>query len=432
MLDYRKLKNPPVVKDVLQKILDDFLSRLFVNEPASIIGFSGCGKTAYIEYLVRNRTLIPEFPSNHIVGLLDLELFSNPKLAWSSFFIGVSKSFGEALPLDLETEIETISKSGFEPAEIISFFHKISFEKNHKISLILDNFHLSYEKQNPELVDFILSLKKINPMNIGFGFLATSEYSDTELRNISRLAPEFLKNITWSKELFFDEESIDLLIRNEEEWNSYQYDPKFILKLKEMTLGDPSLTKMLAKKGLKNEIFITEFLNTQGIKDVYELIGESTINTRYRAVLNVLLPESLKFLAGDNKDVTEYLVKTGLFYETGSNTKPLNPVFGYFLETNKELIKKLYLDGDTEYKESQYTYIRKKLSGQELLVFDLLEENRGEIVSKDRIAEALWGDAWEESYSDWAIDKVISRLRSSLESESLTLTTFKSKGVALI
>lgn len=48
------------------------------------------------------------------------------------------------------------------------------------------------------------------------------------------------------------------------------------------------------------------------------------------------------------------------------------------------------------------------------LVFGCLKERAGELVTKDDIAKVLWGEAWADHYSDWAIDQLISTLREKI------------------
>ena len=37
-------------------------------------------------------------------------------------------------------------------------------------------------------------------------------------------------------------------------------------------------------------------------------------------------------------------------------------------------------------------------------------------LSRDEIAEIIWGKSWQSKYSDWALDKAISRLRRKINS----------------
>ncbi len=78
--------------------------------------------------------------------------------------------------------------------------------------------------------------------------------------------------------------------------------------------------------------------------------------------------------------------------------------------------------------------IRKYLKGKEYLVYKRLYFNIGNLVTRDEIADALWGKKATEKYSDWAIDKTISRIRKKLKkySSGSSLITIKDKGYILV
>jgi DNA-binding winged helix-turn-helix (wHTH) protein len=69
--------------------------------------------------------------------------------------------------------------------------------------------------------------------------------------------------------------------------------------------------------------------------------------------------------------------------------------------------------------QSDMIYIGKKdvtslFTKKEKLVLRLLVQSKKILVSRDVIASALWADASEEKYSDWAIDRLIFRIRKKL------------------
>lgn len=45
----------------------------------------------------------------------------------------------------------------------------------------------------------------------------------------------------------------------------------------------------------------------------------------------------------------------------------------------------------------------------------LILARKREIVSRDEVAKILWGNAWEDKYSDWAIDRLAYRLRKKMK-----------------
>lgn len=70
-------------------------------------------------------------------------------------------------------------------------------------------------------------------------------------------------------------------------------------------------------------------------------------------------------------------------------------------------------------------------SPQERSVVQLLVQRMGKIVSRDDVAQAVWGASWREAYSDWAIDQLISRIRKkclALNVPKSTIQSVKGKG----
>lgn len=73
------------------------------------------------------------------------------------------------------------------------------------------------------------------------------------------------------------------------------------------------------------------------------------------------------------------------------------------------------------------------LSPNEYEVLRLFLEKEGKLVTRDDIAQAMWGKSAFEKYSDWAIDQLISRIRNKLERFNLhkVIKTVHSKGYCL-
>lgn len=77
--------------------------------------------------------------------------------------------------------------------------------------------------------------------------------------------------------------------------------------------------------------------------------------------------------------------------------------------------------------------LKKKFSSSEHNVLVALYKQKGTVVSRDEVAQSLWGEQMLDRYSDWAIDKVISRLRSRIVSLHIPcqIMTMKKKGFYL-
>lgn len=75
--------------------------------------------------------------------------------------------------------------------------------------------------------------------------------------------------------------------------------------------------------------------------------------------------------------------------------------------------------------------LTKSLSTKERLFLSLLLGSKKRIIPRDIIAQTIWGERWEEKYSDWAIDVLAHRLRKKLKLigvDEKLLKTVKKKG----
>ncbi len=76
--------------------------------------------------------------------------------------------------------------------------------------------------------------------------------------------------------------------------------------------------------------------------------------------------------------------------------------------------------------------LRSTPSAQEINLIRAFQKNIEKPISRDEIAQILWGKASASKYSDWAIDKAISRLRKNILSANYKIITVKNLGYELI
>lgn len=72
-----------------------------------------------------------------------------------------------------------------------------------------------------------------------------------------------------------------------------------------------------------------------------------------------------------------------------------------------------------------------ELTAQEHNLFEFLKSKENLIITRDEIAQAIWRGNWENKYSDWAIDKLISKLKSKLIYSNFRIITFRNQGYKL-
>ncbi len=80
-------------------------------------------------------------------------------------------------------------------------------------------------------------------------------------------------------------------------------------------------------------------------------------------------------------------------------------------------------------KENEYSDIV-QLTSQERTLFDGLK-TKNEIFNRDQVAQIIWGTNWTNKYSDWAIDKLVSKLKSKLVYSKYEILTIRGRGYQL-
>ncbi len=158
-------------------------------------------------------------------------------------------------------------------------------------------------------------------------------------------------------------------------------------------------------------ILLSKSINKKPESNFYEITGgiagsfHGFINNPTKELWNEELTQQIfrdiKNEVGKNKNLIDELISTDAYEIVNQNT----------------------IEG--------FNYKNLKLSSsptaQEINLLNLFFENSGPI-SRDDIAKILWGKVWNTKYSDWAIDKTISRLRKKLDKSEIQILTVKNFG----
>lgn len=112
----------------------------------------------------------------------------------------------------------------------------------------------------------------------------------------------------------------------------------------------------------------------------------------------------------------KYLWDSGFITEKGSMFSPL---FSHYI-TQKD--KKIMDHSGTEFTK------------KEQKLFELLKQHLGEICEREKIIEGVWAEVEELGVSDWAIDRLVARVRSKLkvQKSGYEIQTIKTRGYKLI
>ncbi|MDO8621022.1 MAG: helix-turn-helix domain-containing protein [Candidatus Levybacteria bacterium] len=146
-------------------------------------------------------------------------------------------------------------------------------------------------------------------------------------------------------------------------------------------------------------------------EELWESLGDFEKATLLKIIRKEPIGEKEKMKA-------KYLWDTGLINQEGKSFKLFSPLLDYFVR-QKDISSQLSVADFTK---------------KENLLFNFLKENLGQICEREKIIEAVWPEVEELGVSDWAIDRLVARVRSKLllQKAGFEIQTIKTRGYKLI
>lgn len=164
-------------------------------------------------------------------------------------------------------------------------------------------------------------------------------------------------------------------------------------------------------------------------KELFELlIQDERITLQSEELLESLTKDEKKIL-GDilgkhditlaEKEKNIYLWETGFISEKNNSYKIFSPLFEDYLRSHVQI----------EEKNDQAIHLTKK----EHLLFSLLQSHIGNICEREEIIERVWPEYQELGISDWAIDRLVARVRVKLKQQGspYEIVTVRTRGYKL-
>lgn len=146
-----------------------------------------------------------------------------------------------------------------------------------------------------------------------------------------------------------------------------------------------------------------------------EELWESLKDYEKGTLLKIIRKEPI----GDKeKAKAKYLWDTGFVAEYKRTSKLFSPLLDYYVRQKDTGSQSLVAD----------------FTKKENLLFNFLKENLGQICEREKIIEAVWPEVEELGVSDWAIDRLVARVRNKLllQKGSFEIQTIKTRGYKLI
>jgi DNA-binding winged helix-turn-helix (wHTH) protein len=135
-----------------------------------------------------------------------------------------------------------------------------------------------------------------------------------------------------------------------------------------------------------------------------------------QALLKIYNQESLN---AEEEKHAAYLWNTGYIKSNGSH-HVFSPFFASYLQNMERYHSK--------------SKVSVGLTKKEQMLYDVLKNHMDEICEREDIIQAVWPECNEIGVSDWALDRLVSRLRGKmkLQEESAEIQTIKTRGFKLV
>jgi hypothetical protein len=170
----------------------------------------------------------------------------------------------------------------------------------------------------------------------------------------------------------------------------------------------------------KKEIYNLSGGHVGLIKDLCSLYQSSTKFKIENLLENRKILSRIELIINDiPKDILENFVNNIL----STNTLRYLKEIGFITDDNK-----IFSPIVADYIQSNMSKDPSLLTETENSVLKVLLAKQDVIVSRDEIAKIMWGNSWNYSYSDWAINQIIKRIRQKLAKDQSTIQIFSKKG----
>ncbi len=117
------------------------------------------------------------------------------------------------------------------------------------------------------------------------------------------------------------------------------------------------------------------------------------------------------------REATHYLWDTGIVISEGKKERIFNALFSYYLDSKGK-------SSDT----------KKEFTRKEHLLFSILNTHEGTLVERDEIINSVWPEQAEMGVSDWAVDRLVARVRNKLKAQEspYEIVTIITRGYKLV
>ena len=324
-----------------EKIIEKALN----GHTSNIYTFKSVGITSRLKYIVSNRKLFGDKRFDEYVFIfIDLQ----------KYILSQSTALSESL--------QFINNAPTGEIDLSRYFEIIRdlIQQEKKVFFIVGDGGLLYFDKDPQCIALVDALRLVSFTDTNFIFINQKDNTQLSYVGLDVIGGFLNKNIVWGKELYFDAPEITHLLQNESKRNNTKVNENIVGIISELSEGDPKVAIYLYYKWKEDNKALEQLLKNEP-KVIYETLDSKWLDARYASIVSSLTDNTYNDLLAGTPN--EYLANIGL-------NLYMNPLFNF------------YLTERCSTRESKNEF---KLTGQEQILYSLLNKSKDETITRDDI-----------------------------------------------
>ncbi len=422
----------PLTKTTLSRFAEDVFLPLREHNCVSCMFVAGGGKRTIIKFLLSEKEILKQVFNNRFDKTLFVYVDPDDILEMSNtaYLQIMLDKLLVATGKQIKPTLDGLANPLLRIKNIVSKLTASDWD----IVFILNDFELTLSLSSSIYMN-LETIMAVNKSRISYLFLSTLDLLEKE--TLAKM--HNLKYAVSQKVVYFPLLSEKDIV----------YDLNLLSKKLNLKLGD-KIQKMIIElcgghpQLLKYALNILSELGMSHLNDANKT--ERILRTHYQ--LKIVCADIWGFLSLEEQQILMHIVSTNKL--PNASTEPIKHLldlalirenrdkkyltFGSLFEDfikNKLPKNKITYNHTTSKIFYGVTSCENKFTFQEFKLMTYFIEHENTLISRDEVAQVLWGKKYLEKYSDWSIDKTVSTLRKKLDVigfPSQNLSTLKKRG----
>lgn len=399
----------------------------------NVVGMKRVGISNFLRFFLRQKDIIPTYISKsekHLFIPVDLNDLVEQEI-YPFWTLTLKRILDASEQSELSPEVKKKINDMFDKSIQFQDLFLVIDNIRQALNLLVDSgmyptiFFLRFDRLkdtfNPSLFDNLKGLRDASQSNISFVFTSDrslgnafpgARSSFSVFAQTMYIKPARLESIKIVYEVYRHRYKLSLLPETEKSLFAVIGGYMQYLQLSLIHLDE------LQHKSFTTEIdMLHALLEDERIVLQSEELWESLLPEEKHVLLRVIKKQSID---QTSQEKAKYLWDTGFVAEATNGTlKVFSPLFGAYVEEIEH----------EERKKRNTAHLTRK----ENLLFTLLKSQLGEICEREEIIEIVWPESQEFGVSDWAIDRLVARVRVKLREQELPyeVQTIRTRGYKL-